>query len=275
MSQTPKPRADQLRQRILEHCQTLDLPLDGSQLDDILRRAERERVSQLELIERLLSVPAVRRRERSMELRTRKAKFRDPAATLETFDWKFNARFIDRAQMDELATGEFIRRRDNLVFVGQSGLGKSHLIQGIGRRCCAGGYRVRYITSGELLHELGASLADGTMPKRVRFYAAFELLIIDELGFDKLEREAYPQAPSLLYKVIDSRTRKRSTALVTNIDFEGWGTYLGDPPMAMALLDRVVDGAIIHKFQGKSYRAHRAVPAQPSRNASTAKRGSS
>jgi DNA replication protein DnaC len=103
-------------------------------------------------------------------------------------------------------------------------------------------------------------------------YAGFELLIIDELGFDKLEREEHPQAPSLLYKVIDSRTRKRSTALVTNIDFEGWGKYLGDPPMAMALLDRVVDGAIIHKFQGKSYRAHRAVPAQQLGNASTAKR---
>jgi DNA replication protein DnaC len=122
-----------------------------------------------------------------------------------------------------------------------------------------------------LLHELGTSLADGTMSKRVRSYAGFELLIIDELGFDKLEREQYPQAPSLLYKVIDSRTRKRSTALVTNIDFGGWGKYLGDPPIAMALLDRVVDGAIIHKFQGKSYRAHRAQTAKQSRNASTAK----
>ena len=72
--------------------------------------------------------------------------------------------------------------------------------------------------------------------------------------------------------MIDSRTRKRSTALVTNIDFEESGKYLGDPPIAMALLDRVVDGAIIHKFQGKSYRAHRAVPAQPSAKVSTAKR---
>lgn len=84
------------------------------------------------------------------------------------------------------------------------------------------------------------------------------MLIIDEFGFDKLEREDNPRAPSLLYKVIDSRTRQRSTALVSNVDFEAWDTYLGDAPMAMAMLDRVVDGAIIHKFQGKSYRAHRA-----------------
>ena len=119
---------------------------------------------------------------------------------------------------------------------------------------------------------LGTSLADGTMPERVRYYAGFDLLIIDELGFDRLEPEGDPHAPSLLYKVIDSRTRKRSTALVTNIDFEVWGEYLGDPPIAMALLDRVVDGAIIHKFQGKSYRASRAQPAKPSGTTSTAKR---
>ncbi len=267
----PKPKADELHKRILEHCQTLGLPLDHDQLDGVLRQAEREHFSHLELAECLLAGPAQRRRERSTELRIQNAKFRDPA-TLEAFDWTFNGQFIDRVQMEELATGDFIRRRDNLVFVGQSGLGKSHLIEAIGRRCCVAGYRVRYITSGELLHELGTSLADGTMPKRLSYFAGFELLVIDELGLDKLEREEYPLAPSLLHKVIDSRSRKRSTALVTNIDFEGWGQYLGDPPIAMALLDRVVDGAIIHKFQGKSYRASRAQPARPSGTTSTAKR---
>lgn len=257
MTRRAKPNPDDLRQRILEHCRTLRLPLDAEALDDVLTRAAKERLSHLKLIERLLALPAQRRRERSIELRIQNAKFRE-MATLETFDWKFNAQFIDRVQMEELAAGDFIRRGDNLVFVGQSGLGKSHLIQALGRCCCAAGYRVRYITSADLLRDLGASLADGTMPRRVRYYAGFELLIVDEFGFDKLEREDHRQAPSLLYKVIDSRTRKRSTALVTNVDFEAWGEYLGDPPMAMALLDRVVDGAIIHKFQGKSYRAHRA-----------------
>jgi DNA replication protein DnaC len=267
----PKPKTDELHKRILEHCQTLGLPLDHDQLDGVLRQAERDHFSHLELAECLLAGPARRRSERSTELRIQNAKFRDPA-TLEAFDWTFNAQAIDRVQMQELATGDFIRRRDNVVFVGQSGLGKSHLIQAIGRRCCAAGYRVRYITSAELLRGLGTSLADGTMPKRLSYFAGFELLIIDELGLDKLEREEYPLAPSLLHKVIDSRSRKRSTALVTNIDFEGWGQYLGDPPIAMALLDRVVDGAIIHKFQGKSYRASRAQPAKPSGTTSTTKR---
>jgi hypothetical protein len=86
------------------------------------------------------------------------------------------------------------------------------------------------------------------------------LLILDEFGFDKLERAESPQAANLLYKVIDARHRQRSTALVTNIDFEAWGDYLADPPLAMAFLDRVVDGALLMKIptEAKSHRANRA-----------------
>ena len=225
----PKPKADELHKRILEYCQTLACRWIATTWTAFSVKPSESIFHTWNWSECLLAGPAQRRRERSTELRIQNAKFREPA-TLEAFDWAFNAQFIDRVQMEELATGDFIRRRDNLVFVGQSGLGKSHLIQAIGRRCCAVGYRVRYITSADLLRELGTSLADGTMPKRLRYFAGFELLIIDELGLDKLEREEYPLAPSLLHKVIDSRSRKRSTALVTNIDFEAWGQYLGDPP---------------------------------------------
>ena len=84
------------------------------------------------------------------------------------------------------------------------------------------------------------------------------LLIVDEFGFDKIERAECGQAASLLYKIIDARSQQRATALVTNVDFDAWGEYLGDPPLAMAFLDRLVDGAIILKIKGKSYRAHRA-----------------
>ena len=125
---------------------------------------------------------------------------------------------------------------------------------------------MRYIASDDLLEKLGASLADGTTPKLIRSYASFDLLIIDGFGFDRLEREKTPRALSLLYKVIDQRNTRRSTALVTNIDFAAWGDYLGDAPLAMAFLDRVVDGAIILKINGKSYRAHRASSPKPGTN---------
>ena len=96
-----------------------------------------------------------------------------------------------------------------------------------------------------------------------------------ELPFSYVELNLLNGRTFRALEVIDSRTRKRSTALVINIDFEAWGEYLGDPPIAMALLDRVMDGAISHKFQGKSYRAHRArrsPAAKQAAKASTTKR---
>jgi DNA replication protein DnaC len=135
-------------------------------------------------------------------------------------------------------------------------------VQAVGLQACALGWRVHYTTSAALLSELRASLADQTLPKQIREYARYDLRIIDEFGFDRLERTEAPQAANLLYKVIDARSERRSTALVTNIDFKAWGAYLGDEPLAMALLDRIVDGAIILKIAGQSYRAHRAKQAQ-------------
>jgi DNA replication protein DnaC len=259
-------RSEDLRARVLADFAALKIPLREAAFDAVVAQAEREGLSHLAFLQRLISEQAQQRRERSIAYRVRDARFRE-AKTLATFDWLFNAKAIDRARVEALATGEFIRRRQNLVLLGQSGVGKSHLAQAIGQQACVLGWRVRYTTSAELMQDLKASLADQTLPARVRHYATFDLLIIDEFGFDRLERMESPQAASLLYKVIDARHTKHSTALVTNIDFGAWGEYLGDPPLAMALTDRVVDGAIILKIVGKSYRAHRAqtVKSQPSK----------
>lgn len=235
----------------------LRVPLTADQLDNALSAAEQQSWSHLQFLERLLGQEADQRRERAIERRIRQAKFRDPH-TLESFDWEFNAKTIDRTRIENLATCEFIGRGSNLIFVGQSGLGKSHLIQGIGRRGCALGYRVRYTTSSDLILELTASLADQTLPERLREYNRYQWLIIDEFGLDKIERNAAPEAPSLLFKIIDNRGRQRSTTLVTNIDVENWEKDLGDKYLAMGLLDRLVDEAIIQKFHGRSYRAYRA-----------------
>jgi DNA replication protein DnaC len=251
---TPAPTG--LRQKILEDFQALRIPLLPEQLDAVLSRAESEGHSHLEFLRALISAQADGRRERSIARRIREAGFAE-SKTLADFDWQFNAAVIDRVQIEALAGAEFIGRRQNLVWVGQSGVGKSHLIQAIGPRACVLGYRVRYETSASVLQALTAALADPSLPRRLRDYAKFDLVILDEFGFDRVERWESPQAASLLYKLINVRSG-RSTAWVTNIDFEAWGEYLGDPPLAMAFLDRLVDGAIILKIQGKSYRAHRA-----------------
>lgn len=222
-----------------------------------MRESTEGNYSAWQLLEHFLAAPAHASRQNAIERRLRLATF-PTAATLESFDWSFNAATIPQAPFLELATGEFIRRRDNVNFVGKSGLGKSHLIQGVGRACCAAGYNVKYVTSAGLLEDLTAAAGDKTLSTRVKYYRAFDLLIIDEFGFDKLERREYPESPSLLYKVIDGRSGRNSTALLTNVDFKEWTDYLGDAPLVMAMLDRVVDSASIIPFDGKSYREHRA-----------------
>jgi DNA replication protein DnaC len=252
----PVPATD-LRRRLLADLAVLRVPLTAELLDAVLSQAAQHGWSHLEFATRLLAGAANTRRERSLERRLGEAGLRD-AATLETFDWQFNAATIQRAVIDELASCGFVRRHDNVIVVGQSGLGKTHLFKGIGRCACVQGLRVRYTTSAKLIRDLKATLADDTLTVRLRYWANFELLIIDEFGFDRLERQACPEASQLLYKVIEQRYAKRSTVLVTNVDFEAWGEYLGDAPLAMAFLDRLVDGATVLKLRGRSYRAARA-----------------
>jgi DNA replication protein DnaC len=212
------------------------------------------RLSHLDFLDLVLGTQAGARRERAVARRIKEARFAEDK-TLERFNWEFNPKAFDRVQIEELATGNFIRRRTNLVLVGWSGVGKSHIIQSLGQKACVHGYRVPYRTSAQLLADLTASLADKTLPVRLRRYANPDLLIIDEFGFDRIERAECPQAAHLLYKIIASRHQKRSTALVTNVDFDQWGEYLSDGPLAMAFLDRLVEGAIILKVKGKSCRA--------------------
>ena len=268
---TPTNRSHDLRQHILEYFQTLRIPMAEDQLDAVLAEAEKQRWNPLELLSHLLGPQADLRQQRAIDRRIREARFREPV-TLEGFDWAFNAPTIDRRLIETLATGEFIRRGDNLVIAGQSGVGKSRIVQSVGRAACADGYRVRYTTSAELLYDLTASLADHSLPERLRYYSNFDLLAIDEFGFDRIERAESTQAASLLYKVVDSRGPKRSTAMVTNISFEAWADYLGDAPLAMAILDRLVDGAIVLKIDGRSYRASRVQRPVPDKDLKAAKR---
>jgi DNA replication protein DnaC len=253
---TPTSPPSQLRDRCLRHFATLRIPVEAVMLDEVLARAEKENFSHLAFLDRLLGAQADARRERAVARRIRQARFAEDK-TLEGFNWNFNPKTFSRLQIEELATGDFIRRRANLVMVGWSGIGKSHIIQALGQKACVHGYRVLYRTSAQLLTDLTASLADKTLPARLRCYANPDLLIIDEFGFDKIERGECPEAAHLLYKIITSRNQKRSTALVTNVEFEKWGEYLSDGPLAMAFLDRLVEGAIILHLKGKSYRADR------------------
>jgi DNA replication protein DnaC len=105
-----------------------------------------------------------------------------------------------------------------------------------------------------IIESLNKARAIKVLTPKVKHYCSYDLLIIDEFGFEKLERKEVPDALSLLYKVIDGRNRRSSTAIITNVNFDNWTDYLGDPPMTMALLDRVVDQTNLITFEGESIR---------------------
>jgi DNA replication protein DnaC len=249
--------ASSLHGDVTKALRTLGIAVTPETLDAALSAAEKGSLNHLEFLHRLLAGPAEARLERARERRVRAAKFREQT-TLAGFDWEFNAKGLDRRTIEQLATCDFVRRRENVILVGQTGLGKSRILQAVGHAACVQGYHVRYATSAKLLQDFTAALADGTFTRVLAEYARFDLLLIDEFGFDRLEREAQAQASTFYYRLLDARTGRRSTALATNIDFTTWADYLGDPPLAAAFLDRLVDGAVILKLTGRSYRAHRA-----------------
>ena len=183
-----------LRDQILTDFATLRIPVTADQLDAVLKQAQDAGLSHLDFLQRLLADQAGLRRQRRIERLIKDAHFRE-ALPLDTFDWSFNPA-IPRLQIEALAQGDFIRRQQNVVFVGQSGLGKSRLIQSIGLAACGLELSVHYITSGDLLQDLTAALADQTIHDRVRFYTKFRFLIIDEFGLDRIERPPVRTLPA-------------------------------------------------------------------------------
>jgi DNA replication protein DnaC len=256
---TPTVKRRSLHDDVAAAFLTLGVALPAEALDAALSVAEKESLSHLEFLHHLLAEPAEARRQRALERRIRDAHFRE-LTTLEGFDWAFNAQGLDRRAVEQLATCDFVGRRENVILVGQTGLGKSRILQAVGHAACVLGYRVRYATSAKLLQESTAALADGSLARLLDAYARWDLLLIDEFGFDRWERAAQAQASTFYYRLLDARTGRRSTALATNIEFKAWADYLGDPPLATAFLDRLVDGAVILKLTGRSYRAARARP---------------
>ena len=146
------PTTPNRRDEVLADFATLRIPVTADQLDAALKQAQDSGLSHLDFLQRLLADQAGLRRERSLQRRIKEACFREQKPLAE-FDWNFNPA-ISRVQMETLAACDFVRRCQNLVFVGQSGVGKSHLIQSIGQAACTLGFKVHYLTSGKLLEEV-------------------------------------------------------------------------------------------------------------------------
>ena len=162
---------------------------------------------------------------------------------------------MDKNQILNLASLAFVERNQGVIFAGNSGTGKSHLAKALMLLACQKLYRCRYTTAADMLSDLLAGLADDSLDAKMKRYTRPRILLIDELGFDRLEQESARNA-SLFFKVIDARYGKLSTWLTTNIDFKALGDYLGDPVVTTAIVDRMVHHTIIIHIEGPSWRLH-------------------
>jgi len=242
-------QATGLKQLILE----LGLHRIAAVLDDELGRAVAEATPMSELLLRLFTLENDARTERRAERRIREARLPD-RKLLADFDFDFQ-KSLDKRQVMELATLEFARRRQGLVLAGNSGTGKSHIAKALLLIGCRQDLRCRYVTAATMLKELLAGLADNSLDKKLKLFLAPDILLIDEVGFDRLEQRDAANA-CLFHKVIDGRYCKGSTIITTNIDFKQLGDYLGDPVITTATVDRMIHHSIIISIQGPSWRLH-------------------
>jgi DNA replication protein DnaC len=218
-------------------------------LETRLRQAQTDKMAPIDLVSALVADELLRRQDRLFERRHKQARFRDPDRSLDTFDFDFN-RKMNRALIHELATARFIAQREDALFLGPPGTGKSHLAQAIGRAAIHQGYRVTYREAHTLIEEIADATLDGTRKHLLTDLATVPLLIIDDLGMRKLPATA---AEDLL-ELIMRRYERASTVLTSNRPVDDWGKLLGDTAAVTALLDRLLHHAHVLKCGPRSWR---------------------
>jgi DNA replication protein DnaC len=223
-------------------------------LETRLRQAQTEAMAPIDLISCLVADELTRRGDRLLERRRKQAAFRDPHKTLDYFDFNFNPK-MNRSLVYDLATCAFIGKREDALFLGPGGTGKSHLAQAIGQTAIQQGYRVLYREAHVLLDELAEAVVDGTRKEFMETLTTVPLLIIDDFGMRKLPLTA---AEDLL-EIVMRRYERASTLLTSNRPVEDWGKLLGDVAAVTAMLDRILHHGHVLKCGPRSWRTKMAV----------------
>jgi DNA replication protein DnaC len=222
-------------------------------LETRLRQAQAEAMAPIDLISCLLNDELTRRSDRLLERRRKQAGFRDPHKTLDNFDFTFNPK-MNRSMVFDLATCAFIGRREDALFLGPGGSGKSHIAQALGQSAILQNYRVLYRETHVLLDNLAEAVAEGTRKEFMDEMSSVPLLIIDDFGMRKLPHTA---AEDLL-EIIMRRYERASTLLTSNRPVEDWGKVLGDVAAVTAMLDRLLHHGHVLKCGPRSWRTKTA-----------------
>jgi DNA replication protein DnaC len=225
-------------------------------LETRLRQAQAEPMAPIDLISCLVADELTRRSDRLLERRRKQAAFRDPQRTLDNFDFSFNPK-MNRSLVFDLATCAFIGKREDALFLGPGGTGKSHLAQAVGQAAIQQGHRVLYRETHVLLDDLAEAVAEGTRKEFMESLTTVPLLIIDDFGMRKLPMTA---AEDLL-EIVMRRYERASTLLTSNRPVEDWGKLLGDVAAVSAMLDRLLHHGHVLKCGPRSWRTKTAATA--------------
>ena len=255
---------------LAHHLKQLKLPTVLREYDKVARECAREGVDHPRYLLRLIELELIDRERRTIERRIKAARF--PAVkSLDTFDFTAIAS-LNKMLVLELARCEFILRRENVIALGNSGTGKSHVALALGLAVCQKGLTVTFTTAAALVHQLMEARDERRLLKQQRDLQAVQLLIVDELGYVPLS----PTGAELLFEVFSQRYERGSTIVTSNLPFEDWTSVLGSERLTGALLDRLTHHVHILTMNGDSYRLkqsagrRRAAAARAEQNQATA-----
>jgi DNA replication protein DnaC len=248
----------ELRHQLTPHLTKLRLSGILQTLEARNRQAVDGQWSYIEFLARLLEDEVERRAQKQLLLRLRRAAV-NTTKTLESFDFSFNPA-INRQQVLQLASCDFVRQQRNVLICGPTGTGKTHVAQALVHEAARQGFDAVFTTVHKMLQHLNGGRADGTWERRLQTYLRPALLVLDDFGLKPLQSPA----PSDLYDVIDGRYEKGSIVLTSNRAPAEWPDVFLDPLLASAGLDRLSDKAEVLMMTGSSYRAQgRLKPVSP------------
>ena len=242
------PIADTPQVLLEHHLKQLRLPTFLREYDKVARQCATESVDYPRYLLRLTEQELLDRERRATERPIHQARF-PVVKSLDTFEF-LAIPAVNKALVLELARCEFLLRRENVLWLGNSGTGKTHLALALGLSACQRGHRVRFTTAAAMVHELLEARDEKRLLRYQKQMAGYELLIVDELGFVPLSKSG----AELLFEVFSQRYERGSTLVTSNLPFQEWTEVFGSERLTGALLDRLTHHVHILEMNGESYR---------------------
>jgi len=253
---------------IRQQCKLLHLPTVAAQSAQLAEQAVRERRTHLGFLEALLQAELEEREQRLVARRIREAHL-PRMKTLDEFEFSRNPK-VSAQQIHELAQGGYITRAEPIIFIGDSGSGKTHLLTGLAVAACRQKRRVRFATAAALINELVEAKHQLQLGRALARWARYDLIALDEVGYVPLAEVG----AEFLFQVIAERAEKTAVIVTTNLPFSEWTQVVPNPRLCKALLDRITDRAHIIETGTESYRFRRTLEKRkghsPQPNTSTA-----